>query len=201
MPSTYTASLRLEMQAAGENLNTWGAPRLNQVIDRLDQAIAGRSAIVLDGDHVLTSANAADDEARRAMLDFSGVGPATVTLPATSKIYLVRNGASGPVTLTTGAGVVARVDPQDVALVACDGGEVFALGVGGLSLKSYVDAVAWSYNAGALPAQTGNADKVVATDGQDAGWRLVTTLPDYVQDQAQQAVAAERRAVALAYFG
>lgn len=90
MPSTYTPSLRLEMQAAGENLNTWGAPRLNAVIDRLDQAIAGRSAIVLAGDHVLTSANLADDEARRAMLDFTGMGPATVTLPAASKIYLVR---------------------------------------------------------------------------------------------------------------
>lgn len=201
MPSTYTPSLRLEMQAAGENLNTWGAPRLNLVIDRLDQAIAGRSAIVLDGDHVLTSANASDDEARRAMLDISGAGPATVTLPATSKIYLVRNGASGPVTLTTGAGAVAVLDPQDVALVACDGGDVFALGVGGLSFKAYVETVAWTYNAGALPAQAGNAGKVVATDGEDAGWRLVTTLSDYIQDQTQRAVAAERRAAALAYFG
>jgi len=93
------------------------------------------------------------------------------------------------------------VDPQDVALVACDGGDVFVLGVGGLSLKAYVEAVAWSYNAGALPAQAGAAGKVVATDGEDAGWRFVTTLPDYVQDQAQQAAAAERRAAALAYFG
>lgn len=201
MPSTYTPSLRLEMQAAGENLNTWGAPRLNLVIDRLDQAIAGRSAIVLDGDHVLTSANASDDEARRAMLDFSGAGPATVTLPATSKIYLVRNRASGPVTLTTGAGAVAVLDPQDVALVACDGGDVFALGVGGLSLKAYVETVAWTYNAGALPAQPLNAGKVVATDGEDAGWRFVTTLSDYIQDQTQRAVAAERQAAALAYFG
>lgn len=201
MPSTYTASLRLEMQAAGENLNTWGAPRLNQVIERLDQAIAGRSAIVLDGDHVLTSANMAEDEARRAMLDFSGSGPATVTLPAASKIYLARNAATGPVTLTTGAGSVAVIDSQDVTLVGCDGTNVFPLGIGGLGLKAYVEAVAWSYNAGALPAQTGNAGKVVATDGADAGWSLVTTLPDYVHDQAQQAVAADRRAAALAYFG
>ncbi|MCG9916023.1 MAG: hypothetical protein MH112_06635 [Phenylobacterium sp.] len=201
MPSTYTPSLRLEMQAAGENLNTWGAPRLNAVIDRLDQAIAGRSAIVLAGDHVLTSANLADDEARRAMLDFTGAGPATVTLPAASKIYLVRNSASGPVTLTTGAGAVAVVDSQDVTLVGCDGGDVFLLGVGGLGLKAYVEAVAWSYNSGALPGQTGNAGKVVATDGTDAGWRLVTALPDYIADQAQQAAAADRRAAALAFFG
>lgn len=201
MPSTYTASLRLEMQAAGENLNTWGAPRLNAVIDRLDQAIAGRSAIVLTGDHVLTSANVGDDEARRAMLDFSGSGPATVTLPAASKIYLVRNAASGPVTLTTGAGGAAVIDPQDVALVGCDGNDVFVLGVGGLSLKAYVEAVAWSYNAGALPAQAGAAGKVVATDGEDAGWRFVTSLPDYAHDQTQRAAAADRRAAGLTYFG
>lgn len=201
MPSTYTASLRLEMQAAGENLNTWGAPRLNTVIDRLDQAIAGRSAITLAGDHVLTSANVGDDEARRAMLDFSGVGPATVTLPAASKIYLVRNAASGPVTLTTGAGTTAVIDSQDVTLAACDGTNVFPLGVGGLSVKAYVEDVAWSYNAGALPAQTGNAGKVVATDGEAAGWRFVTSLSDYTQDQTQRASAADRRAAALAYFG
>ncbi|MEH6677516.1 hypothetical protein [Phenylobacterium sp.] len=201
MPSTYTASLRLEMQAAGENLNTWGAPRLNTVIDRLDQAIAGRSAIVLAGDHVLTSANVGDDEARRAMLDFTGAGPATVTLPAASKIYLVRNAASGPVTLTTGAGTTAVVDSQDVTLTACDGTNVFPLGVGGVTLKAYVEAVAWSYNAGALPAQAGNAGKVVATDGDDAGWSLVTSLPDYVHDQTQRATAADRRAAGLIYFG
>ncbi|MDP1616780.1 hypothetical protein [Phenylobacterium sp.] len=201
MPSTYTPSLRLEMQAAGENLNTWGAPRLNAVIDRLDQAVAGRSAIALNGDHVLTSANAGDDEARRAMLDFSGTGPAVVTLPATSKIYLVRNAASGPVTLTTGAGAVATIDSQDVTLVACDGANVFPLGVGGLTLKAYVEAVAWSYNAGALPGQAGNAGKVVFTDGEAAGWRLVTSLPDYIHHQAQSAAAADWRAAGLAYFG
>ena len=64
-----------------------------------------------------------------------------------------------------------------------------------------VEAVAWSYNAGALPAQAGNAGKVVATDGEDAGWSLVTSLPDYAHDQTQRAAAADRRAAGLAYFG
>ena len=45
MPSSYSASLRLELQAAGENLNTWGAPRLNNVIARMDKAIAGRAVV------------------------------------------------------------------------------------------------------------------------------------------------------------
>lgn len=170
MPSTYTTSLRLEMQAAGENLNTWGAPKLNNVISRIDQAIAGRSAIELTGDKVLSSANSADDEARRAILDFTGTGPATVTVPSVSKVYLVRNGASGAVTLTTGAGEAAAVASGDVTVVACDGANVFPLGVGGQGLKAYVEGVAWSYNAGALPAQAGNAGKFVRTDGETAAW-------------------------------
>mgnify|MGYP001627511684 CR=1 FL=1 len=201
MPSTYTASLRLEMQGAGENLNTWGAPRLNNAIHRIDQAIAGRTALTLAGDHVLSSANQADDEARRAMLDLSGAGPATLTLPGVSKIYLVRNGASGVVTLTTGAGASVAIDPQDVTFVACDGTNVFALGVGGAPLKAYVEGVAWRYNAGALPGQTGNAGKVVTTDGEDAGWSPLTSLSDYQHDQNLRAAAADRRAAAFAYFG
>lgn len=201
MPSSYTASLRLELQGAGENLNTWGAPRLNNAISRIDQAIAGRTALTLAGDHVLTSANQGDDEARRAILDLSGQGPATLTLPAVSKIYLVRNGASGAVTLTTGAGGAATIDPQDVTLVACDGTDVFPLGVGGLGLKAYVEGVAWRYNAGALPGQTGNGGKVITTDGETAAWATVASLPDYQHDQDQRAEAADRRAAALAYFG
>lgn len=194
MPSTYTTSLRLEMQAAGENLNTWGAPKLNNVISRIDQAIAGRSAIELAGDKVLTSANSADDEARRAILDFTGAGPATVTLPSVSKLYLVRNAATGTVTLTTGAGAVAAVDAGDVTVVACDGTNVFPLGVGGQGLKAYVEGVAWSYNAGALPAQAGNAGKFVRTDGETAAWASL----EAADVAGLEALLAETRAFAVA---
>ena len=194
MPSTYTASLRLEMQAAGENLNTWGAPKLNNVISRIDQAIAGRSAIELAGDKTLTSANSADDEARRAILDFTGNGPATVTLPSVSKVYLVRNAATGAVTLTTGAGAVAAVDPGDVTIVACDGTNVFPLGVAGQCLKAYVEGVAWSYNAGALPAQAGNAGRFVKTDGETAGWASL----EAADVAGLEALLAQTRAFAVA---
>lgn len=194
MPSSYTASLRLELQAAGENLNTWGAPRLNNAIDRIDQAIAGRTAITLAGDRTLTSANASDDEARRAILDFDGEGPATVTIPAVSKLYAVRNGASGIVTLTTGGGATARIDAGEIGLVVCDGTNVVPLGFDGESLKAYVDAVAWAYNAGALPAQAGNAGRFVKTDGESAGWAAITVgdITDYA------AAADELRAFAIA---
>ncbi len=199
MPSTYTTSLRLEMQAAGENLNTWGAPKLNNVISRIVQAIAGRSAIELAGDHCLTSANSADDEARRAMLDFTGTGPATVTLPSVSKVYLVRNAATGAVTLTTGAGAAVAVDAGDVTIVACDGTHVFPLGVGGQGLKAYVEGVAWTYNAGALPAQAGNGGRFVKTDGETAAWASLEAadITDLGALLAQARAFAVAAAVAL----
>ena len=40
MPSSYT-DLGFELQAAGENTNTWGAPRLNAALSRINYAIAG----------------------------------------------------------------------------------------------------------------------------------------------------------------
>ena len=125
MPSSFTSRLRLEQQAAGENLNTWGAPKLNNVIARLDFAIAGRNAIVLTAGTYVLSASNGDDEARGAMLDFTGTAPASVTLPSVSKIYMARNGTSGAVTLTSGSGTSVILDPGIVALVACDGTNVF----------------------------------------------------------------------------
>lgn len=181
MPSSWTPSLRFERQFAGENINTWG-DRLNVVLTRADYAIAGWLTKPLTGNATLTSANDLDDEARAAMVKFTGgVGPFTVTIPAVSKAYLVWNACTGPVTLTTGAGATVTVDPGDIAWVATDGAAVKTPGYGGASIKDWVASVAWSYNAGALPAQAGNAGKFVRTDGTNAGWQALSTadLTDY----------------------
>jgi hypothetical protein len=85
------------------------------------------------------------------------------------------------VTLTTGAGAAVTVDPGDIVWAATDGGTVKTPGYGGSSIKDWVSGVAWSYNAGALPAQGGNAGKVVKTDGDTASWQAISTsdLSDY----------------------
>jgi hypothetical protein len=103
MPSSFTQRLRLELQAAGENLNTWGAPKLNNVISRLDFAVAGWTTIALTGNYTLSASNG-DDEARSAMLKFTGAGAYTVTIPSVSKGYDVWNATIGDLTITTGAG-------------------------------------------------------------------------------------------------
>ena len=200
MPSSFTSRLRLEQQAAGENLNTWGAPKLNNVIARLDFAIAGRNAIVLVGGTYVLSASNGDDEARGAMLDFTGTAPASVTLPSVSKIYLARNSTSGAVTLTSGSGTSVILDPGIVALVACDGTNVFELGVNSQGLKAYVDAQAWAGQAGTLPGQTGNGGKLLKTNGTSPNWAALSTsdLTDYATDQATRAAAAKAFAIAAA---
>ena len=190
MPSSYSASLRLELQAAGENLNTWGAPRLNNVIARMDKAIAGRAVVPLTGAaYALTTSNTADDEARAAMLEFTGTG-ATVTLPSVSKTYIVQNScASGAVVLTTGAGGMVTVDPGDIIQVTCDGTNVETLGfsVGGiaLSLKDYIASVVVGGGT-SLPSVVGQSGKFLTNNGTTPLWRapVVGDLTDYVSDQA-----------------
>jgi hypothetical protein len=181
MPSSWTPSLRFEQQFTGENINTWG-DRLNAVLRRADYAIAGWLTKPLTGNVSLTTANDADDEARAATIKFTGgAGPFTVTIPAVSKAYLVWNACAGAVTLTTGAGVTVTVDPGDIVWVATDGAGVKTPGYGGASIKDWVSSVAWSYNAGNLPAQTGNPGKFVRTDGVNASWQALSTadLTDY----------------------
>ena len=181
MPSSWSSSLRFELQFTGENINLWGE-KLNAVLQHVDYAVAGWLTKPLTGNATLTTANAAVDEARAAMIKFTGgAGPFTVTLPAVSKSYLVWNACTGPVTLTTGAGATVTVDAGDIVWAVTDGGAVKTPGYGGASIKDWVSSVAWSYNAGALPAQSGNAGRFVTTNGTTASWQTLATanLSDY----------------------
>ena len=148
----------------------------------MDYAVAGWLTKPLTGNVALSTANAHDDEARAAMIKFTGgAGPFTVNLPAVSKSYLVWNACAGSVTLTTGAGATVVVDAGDIVWAVTDGGAVKTPGYGGASIKDWVSSVAWSYNAGALPAQSGNAGKFVTTDGTTASWQGLSSanLSDY----------------------
>lgn len=214
MPSSYDPLLRIELQAAGENLNTWGAPKLNTALTRMAFSIAGMSTVALTGAYALTSSNTLDDQARSAILKFTGTGAFTVTIPSSSKVYHIWNACTGAVTITTGAGTTVEVAASEVDIVICDGTNVKKIKTtdfGGVRItsvatpsastdaatKGYVDAQAF---APVLPGQTGNAGKFVTTDGTSASWAYptVASISDYASDQATKAAASLASATAVA---
>lgn len=123
MSDTYTPSLRISQQAIGANENSWGTI-LNASLAMLEEAIAGRVAIALSGNVTLTTADNADDQARNALIDFTGAPGATctVTMPDVEKLTWVRNdtGDSSGVVIKTGAGASVAVAAGAVALIATD---------------------------------------------------------------------------------
>ena len=48
MASSYSSRIRLEKQGTGENANTWGARLNSNMIDLVDAAIAGVTAVDVD---------------------------------------------------------------------------------------------------------------------------------------------------------
>jgi hypothetical protein len=221
MPSTYTSSFRLNLQAPGDNLNTWGVQLNNGVFQLLEDALAGAVTQALSGSLTLTSVNGATDQARCLALNITGGTGGTITAPGVKKLYFVRNASSGAVVVTTGAGATASFAAGDVGFCySPDGinyyrttvttafGGAILTGVGTPSAatdaatKGYVDGVAFSMAAGSLPGQTGNAGKALITDGTTASWGLPTLttsdITDYASDQAAKTATATKLAIAFA---
>ena len=92
MASSFTTRIRLEKQGDGENANTWGT-RLNQnVIDMVDEAVAGYESVEVSGQAsiTLTANNGTADQSRNFGLRFTGdlAAPCTVVAPNAEKVYL-----------------------------------------------------------------------------------------------------------------
>lgn len=184
MPSSWSSSLRFELQFTGENINLWG-DKLDATLARVDDAIAGYVALPISGDYALQSANnnASPDEARRAHLKLTGSPPANfiLTVPPVSKSYWIWNATGKAATVTTGSGATVTIDPGDTTPVWSDGANVNTINFGGLDLKPFIAASVLAAT-GTLPALTGNAGKFLYTDGTNALWRqpLTTDLADYL---------------------
>lgn len=216
MPSSYSVSCRYELQATGENVNTWGV-RLDTALTLVDSSVAGWLTKALTGNYTLTSLNGVVDEARNAMLKFTGTGPFTVTVPAVSKRYDVWNAMAAALTITNGSASVV-IPAGMVTSIVTDGAGTFVLvqptdfagaritNVGAPTVnsdaatKKYADDLAFAANAGILPGQTGNAGKFLTTDGATARWGLptVSQISDYASDQAARRSVATNLAIAFA---
>ena len=141
MSSTYTSRIKLELQADGENANTWGQRLNNNVIQLVDDAIAGYTPISIgSASYTLSENNGASDEARSAMLEFTGVVSTSINviIPSQSKFYLVRdkttraNDASYVLQTAGNAGISPDVSSRGVYF--CDGTNIHTLNAAGLGL-------------------------------------------------------------------
>lgn len=192
MPSSYTTSLRFELQFTGENINLWGS-LLNGAITRIDTSVAGWLTKALTGNYTLTTANGTADEARNAMLKFTGTGAFTVTIPAVSKRYDVWNACTDTLTVSNGSASVTVLSGEKVSVVTDGSGNIARVqptdfgssritSVGtptsnsDAATKLYVDNTAFNMAAGALPGQAGNAGKFLTTDATTASWGYAVTL-------------------------
>lgn len=194
MPSTYSPSLRVELQFTGENVNSWG-DKLNSALTRIDTAIAGYEAVPVAANVTLTTANGTADQARTAMLKFTGVGGYSVTVPSVSKQYILWNACTGAVTVTTGAGSTVIMNSGDKTVVWSDGSGVYQLGFAGYSLKDYIDQAAIGAT-GSLPAAAGNSGKFIYSNG--TSWAPRTPVTTDLSDLTTYTAAATALAIAFA---
>ena len=130
--ATYTDRIRLEKQANGANSGSWGTVLNSNVIDLVDEAIAGYTIVSCSSAPItLSSNNGSTDQARSAILEFQGTLTSSVdiTIPSVSKIYFVKNNTSGshPITLKTAVTTAKTTVTQGgTAPFICDAVNVIA---------------------------------------------------------------------------
>lgn len=217
MTSSPTTRNRLLKQGTGDNTNTWGDLQSSGDFDQIDAALDGVAQLTITGPVTLTTVNYAADQARNRglkILAASTMG-ATITLPAVEKWYLVWNASAfSQVIASQGGGASVTLYPGEIVPVLTDAINVARLvlanasgqrlqnladptGAQDAATKAYADALAFTANAGILPGQTGNAGKVLGTNGTVAAWVAVTDQADYLADQAARQARAIAFAVAL----
>ena len=132
MASTYTTRLGLEKQTDGENPNSWGAILNTNVIDLIDDAIAGYEIVSVSSTGItLTDNQGSTDQSRNAALEFAGTLTAnvTITVPAEEKTYFIRENTSGSfaVQMKTDAGTALTLSQGVNTFVACNGTSIYQL--------------------------------------------------------------------------
>jgi hypothetical protein len=132
MASTYTDRLGLEKQTDGENPNSWGAILNTNVIDLIDDAIAGYEIVSVSSTGItLTDNQGSTDQSRNAALEFAGTLTAnvTITVPAEEKTYFIRENTSGSfaVQMKTVGGTALTLSQGVNTFVACNGTSIYQI--------------------------------------------------------------------------
>jgi len=132
MANSTSASLKLTVQATGENSGTWGQiTNTNLLI--LEQAIGGYSSVALNATTgaTLTYSNGALSNGKDAVIKLTGTitGNVNVVIPdSIEKTYIIENATSGAFTVTvktsSGNGVTWGTTDKGKKMVYSDGTDV-----------------------------------------------------------------------------
>ena len=193
MPNTTSTSLKLTVQATGENSGTWGQiTNTNLLI--LEQAIGGYDSLGITAAATLTFTNGALSNGKNQVLKLTGTitGNKNVVIPdGIEKTYIVENATSGAFTVTfkttSGTGVTWTATDKGTKVLYSDGTNV----VEGLSSVGAVTATGHlvpgttdTYDLGAsgnvwrniytgdLHLSNGHKEKGNIVDGTKGNWTL-----------------------------
>lgn len=125
--------LQILIMGQGLHANDWGT-QINNNMQKIETAIAASTAISTTGGSITLT----DDQARSAVLSFTGtlVADVTVTVPARSKSWVVLNKTSGAYALklktASGAPVTVPQSSSQARLFYCDSASVFDVSSGGV---------------------------------------------------------------------
>ena len=161
MSSTYSTSLRIELQASGANSGTWGTITNNNFSQVFEFAIAGvySKAITTGTSTTLTNGDGpqsqANNEARQNQLIFTGTVSTTHTIqfPATQKTMGIYNNISGGADISARLGATGNtvtVTNGKYRLLATDGTNWYDI----FSLAGLGEA--WQIKTGTYTASDGD---------------------------------------------
>jgi hypothetical protein len=130
MANSTSASLKLTVQATGENSGTWGQiTNTNLLI--VEQAIGGFEAVGITSGATLTFSNGAVSNGKNAVLKLTGTigGAVNVTIPdSIEKTFIVDNATTGAYAVTfkttSGTGVTWAAADKGTKMIYSDGTNV-----------------------------------------------------------------------------
>jgi len=130
MANSTSASLKLTVQATGENSGTWGQiTNTNLLI--VEQAIGGYEAVGITSGATLTFSNGAISNGKNAVLKLTGTigGAVNVVIPnSIEKTYIVHNATTGAHAVTfkttSGTGVTWAAADKGTKMIYSDGTNV-----------------------------------------------------------------------------
>jgi hypothetical protein len=198
MANTTSTSLKLTVQATGENSGTWGQiTNTNLLI--LEQAIGGYDAVGITSGATLTFSNGVLSNGKNQVLKLIGTiaGAVNVVIPdGIEKTYIVNNATTGAYSVTfktsSGSGVTWGATDKTTKIVYTDGTDVLE----GTTRPGGSDKQIQFNDNGSFGGITmGTTGQVLTTDGTTA------SFGDIYGGAAWQAVITADPANAVAGYG